>query len=139
MICFSVRRCLRDRAAAGLSSAKNLERVVVDVAAGAPLSVGTRYGFRAHIASDTVSGDAQAPGNFSQWNLVAHVPASNTPISQVTRRIVTYTKPRFVRKLCGKVDQFSLQITVSMPPIAQAACPACVWPIFATLRPITRS
>ena len=61
----------------GLEERRKLERVFVDGAGGAPLSVGWLYGFRAQVASDGVSGDAQPPGYLSQWNLLANVPASN--------------------------------------------------------------
>jgi len=54
-----------------------LERVFVDGADGSPLSVGWLYGSGAQVAPDGVSGNAQSPGDLSQWDLVANVPASN--------------------------------------------------------------
>ena len=49
----------------GLEERRKLERVFVDGAGGSPLSVGWLYGFRAQVASDSVSGDAQPPGYLS--------------------------------------------------------------------------
>ena len=61
----------------GLEERRKLERVFVDGAGGAPLSVGWLYDFRAQVASDGVSGDAQPSGYLSQWDVLANVPASN--------------------------------------------------------------
>jgi hypothetical protein len=59
----------------GLEEGGKLERVFIDGAGRAPLSVGWLYGLRAQVTSDGVSGDAQAPGYLSQWDLLANVPA----------------------------------------------------------------
>ena len=61
----------------GLEERRKLERVFVDGAGGAPLSVSWLYGFRAQVAPDGISGDAQPPGYLSQWDMLANVPASN--------------------------------------------------------------
>lgn len=50
---------------------------MLDSALGAPLGVGRPYGFRAKVAPDGFSRDAQTPRDLSQWELVSNVPASN--------------------------------------------------------------
>jgi hypothetical protein len=60
----------------GLKHRRKLESVLVDGALGAPLGVGRLYGFRAQIAPDGVSQDAQTPGALSM-GLVSNVPVLN--------------------------------------------------------------
>ncbi|CAJ0895895.1 hypothetical protein R77564_03936 [Ralstonia sp. LMG 32965] len=61
----------------GLEPGGELGRVAVELAWALPCRIGRCGGVSAQTAPDRVPGDAQAPGDLAQRDLVAKVPASN--------------------------------------------------------------
>jgi hypothetical protein len=60
-----------------LEPAGELMGVWVDGACGLALRIGRLGDFRAKVAPDGVSGNAEPLGDFPQWDLVAKMPASD--------------------------------------------------------------